>query len=308
MDIGPSEKLSEVISNALGAWIAPWAMKRVAKAEAEADRIKAIEEAKTEALLANNEERFFELSAIEKRVVAKELKRQNNLAKIIDVAAQTIKDEKEVSSYPVNPDWATRFFDIAQDISDEAMQDLWGRILAGETKLPGSYSLRTLDTLRNITREEALLFERYAQYVFYDGTYYIYHESSIDNSRNNVKYEDIAQMMEVGLIQSGSMTSRYYFGSDETVTEHYVFNSHHIAIIEMPQSMPKMSIPVYQLSKIGCELYKLLTPINNLDYFLDVLRKIAKANRGVDIKYAELSTLDPKNGVFSYTQETLKSI
>lgn len=43
MDIGPSEKLSEVISYALGAWIAPWAMKRVAKAEAEAERIKTIE-------------------------------------------------------------------------------------------------------------------------------------------------------------------------------------------------------------------------------------------------------------------------
>ena len=42
MDIGPSEKLSEVISYALGAWIAPWAMKRVAKAEAEAERIKTI--------------------------------------------------------------------------------------------------------------------------------------------------------------------------------------------------------------------------------------------------------------------------
>jgi len=220
MDIGPSEKLSEVISSALGAWIAPWAIKRVAKAEAEAERIKAIEGAKTEALLANNDERYAELSDIEKRIVAKESKRQNNINNVVAIAAQSLKEENDVSSVPVNPDWTTRFFDIAQDISDEAMQDLWGRILAGEVKRPKSYSLRTLEALRNITREEAELFEQIAQYVLFDGSYYIYNDTSEKSENRSIDYETIAQLVEVGFIQPGRE-----YGHTELFNERSIANS-----------------------------------------------------------------------------------
>ena len=173
IDGKPIEKLIEVVSSAIGTLYEPRQLVRIARAEVEAERIKAIEGAKTEALLANNDERYAELSAVEKRIVVKESKRQNNINNVVAVAAQSLKDDKDVSSEPVNPDWATRFFDIAQDISDESMQNLWGRILAGEVKRPKSYSLRTLEALRNITREEAELFEQIAQYVLFDGSYFI---------------------------------------------------------------------------------------------------------------------------------------
>ena len=53
------------------------------------------------------------------------------------------------------PEWVSRFFDIAAGITTEQLQYLWGRILAGEIKQPGSFSLRTLDVLRNLSRKEA---------------------------------------------------------------------------------------------------------------------------------------------------------
>ena len=56
---------------------------------------------------------------------------------------------------PPHADFRTRFFRHASDVSDEEAQKTWAKVLAGELQKPGSYSLRTLDILRNITREEA---------------------------------------------------------------------------------------------------------------------------------------------------------
>ena len=51
----------------------------------------------------------------------------------------------------------TRFLNIAEEISDKDLQDIWGRILAGEIKRPKSYSLRTLEVMRNMSKDEASL-------------------------------------------------------------------------------------------------------------------------------------------------------
>ena len=313
MEIGPSEKLSEVISSALGAWIAPWAMKRVAKAEAEAERIKAIEGAKTEALLANNDERYAELSAMEKRIVAKESKRQNNINNVVAIAAQSLKDEKEVSSEPVNPDWATRFFDIAQDISDETMQDLWGRILAGEVTRPKSYSLRTLDVLKNITREEAELFEKAAQYVLYDGSYYLYHFSEGKEEYCPLEYADIARLIEIGLVQSGTDITQNYYHRDSDVPQHTLFYAEqYVAFFEIPSNLKQISFPIYQLTTVGSELYKLISIKPNMDFFEQMLQCIMKRNRfennGINIRYAKLVRIDYENKQLEYDEDSVKEI
>jgi hypothetical protein len=51
------------------------------------------------------------------------------------------------------------------------MQELWGRILSGEVTKPGSYSLKTLEFMRNITKSDAdLIVEMAKLAVFYSGT------------------------------------------------------------------------------------------------------------------------------------------
>jgi hypothetical protein len=76
------------------------------------------------------------------RLDFQEKKRQSNIEDITSVAAQVLLDNEEVSDQKPNEDWVMRFFSGAQDISSDQMKDLWGRILAGEIKKPGSFSLR----------------------------------------------------------------------------------------------------------------------------------------------------------------------
>jgi len=87
---------------------------------------------------------------------------QKNIESITQKAALNLEGEPTVSEEPVNQDWTTRFFDYAEDISNIEMQELWGKILAGEIKQPKSYSLRTLDIIRNLSEDEARVFMKFA--------------------------------------------------------------------------------------------------------------------------------------------------
>ena len=58
-----------------------------------------------------------------------------------------------------------RFFNSIQDIGNEDMQTLWGKILAGEIKNPNTFTLRSLDTLSKITKGEAMLFKNMVPYI-----------------------------------------------------------------------------------------------------------------------------------------------
>lgn len=74
-------------------------------------------------------------------------------------AAQNVSDE-EVAEGCIDPDWFARWRREAMVIGNEEMQRLWGRILVEEAKNPESVSYRTLDVLKNLTRQEAELFTK----------------------------------------------------------------------------------------------------------------------------------------------------
>ena len=102
-------------------------------------------------------------------------KRLANVASVVEDAADELGD-KEVPDHEPDPDWTARFFNDVQDVSSEEMQKLWARVLAGEVDSPGRTSLRTLDTLRNMTKKDAEIFRDICDFVI-DGTFVFYNHS-----------------------------------------------------------------------------------------------------------------------------------
>jgi hypothetical protein len=183
------DKLLEVLAQGVGALARPWMIRRIASAEA--DRLKLLAGAKievaeklqlpdgtsTEAVaqspelhvltrglrsdLGTTSENFE--NRVEQRLIQREMRRQRNLEAIALGAANSIPDE--VSQEPVAEDWTARFFSNAQDISNPELQQLWSRILAREIETPRSTSLRTLETLKNLSSQEAALFQESLDYL-----------------------------------------------------------------------------------------------------------------------------------------------
>ncbi|WP_428115088.1 DUF2806 domain-containing protein [Candidatus Poriferisodalis sp.] len=86
-------------------------------------------------------------------------KRLRNIQTVAEAAAASLGND-EVNAHEPDSDWTARFFSEVQDVSSAGLQQLWARILAGEVRQPGSTSLRTLELLRNMDRNVAIVFQR----------------------------------------------------------------------------------------------------------------------------------------------------
>jgi len=127
-------------------------------------------------------------------------KRRANVITIAAEAADQIEDN--ATEDPVDPDWIARFFSHAQDISNSDLQRLWGHLLAREVERPGRVPLRTLDLLRNITKTEAALFQRFAACVSTNCLY-------LPVAAGGISPQDLLVLADAELIDANRVSIRW---------------------------------------------------------------------------------------------------
>lgn len=202
---------------------------------------------------------------LDKRVISRmayqESKRQSNIEKITQYAAEDLDDTEEVGSERPDSDWTTRFFRIAEDITTDEMQALWGKVLAGEVKRVGSFSLRTLDILKNISKKEAEAFVRVARIAITSGDgdkafLLTYNHAKITEEQFGIHFVDLLLLREIGLLtpnELGLLTSP----SKEDVKLAYSCGSTCI-FIRKPADKPEHKIDVVAFTEIGKQLLQLV--------------------------------------------------
>jgi len=286
----PIEKLIEVISQGIGTLYKPRAIRK--EAEAEAYKIGLIERAKANAI-ADGKIIDLELyENIQQRIVHQETRKQINIDNIAQIAANQLNQEKEISDEKVENDWTTRFFNIAEDISDEEMQNLWGRILAGEIKQPKSFSLRTLELLKNLSKEEAEIFTKFSNLKIIAGN-----TSMIFNQDNGkflddefgIKFTDRLLLTELGLISSENNLEFSFFATESNKQTNFIEYGNKAIFLYRPENTPKQAIQVLVFTKTGSELSKLIEQETNINYIRKICSSFVSPN--VKLEYGDLIKL-----------------
>jgi hypothetical protein len=142
----PATVLIEKVSDAVGGIFRPFQIVRVAKAQAEAERIQAESQIQVNDLHRRAINRFLE----------EEAKKQSNIESITQKAFPHLG--KDSSPQDVEDDWIINFFDKCRIVSDDSMQQLWAQILAGEANSPGKFDRKTVNLLADLEQIDAELF------------------------------------------------------------------------------------------------------------------------------------------------------
>ena len=198
----PGEKLLvrlwETVDSAICGLLSPWQIRRVgrarsavvrdqqlalAQAEREAEDIRVGRKSLTadgrlvevpdhgaEGSPRDDNAPFATLAATTQRnLLYREMRREVNVGKaVLQAVAELENDPQEPPAGRVEEDWLSRWRDSANQVSAEELQTLWGRVLAGEIKSPGTFSLRTLEFLKNLSKEDARRIEKLAPFVVDD--------------------------------------------------------------------------------------------------------------------------------------------
>jgi uncharacterized repeat protein (TIGR03899 family) len=222
-------------------------------------------------------------------------KKQLNLESVTAFAAEELKNEQPISDEPVSKDWTTRFFNIAEDISNEEMQALWGRILAGEIKKPKSFSLRTLELLKNLSKEEAECFMKFCEAkVSTNNTYFIYNQDNgkLLKDEFGITFNDRLLMAELGLISSENdleFSFQPTLQNKNTIVLNYGKKG---IVFYRNENVPKQPIKVLLFTKNGIELSRLVEQTANENYIEEICSSFNHEN--VIIEYGDL--LGAENG------------
>jgi len=283
----PIEKLIEVISQGIGTLYKPRAIRK--EADSEAYKIGVIERAKSNAIA---ESKIIDLELyenIQQRIVYQETRKQINIDNITQIAGTQLSQEEEVSDEKIENDWTTRFFNIAQDISDEEMQNLWGRILAGEIKKPKSFSVRTLELLKNLSKEEAEIFTKFSKLRICAGnTGMVFNQDDgkFLEDEFGIKFIDRLLLTELGLISSENNLEFSFHATDTDKKTSLIEFGNKGIFIERPENTPKQAISVLVFTKVGSELSKLIDQEPNINYIRKICSSFVFPN--VKIEYGDL--------------------
>jgi len=235
--------LIEKISDAIGGIFRPYQIRRVALAEAEAEKIKACTEIEINELRQRAIVRF----------VLEETKKQVNIESITSKSFGYLK--KDARPEEIEDDWISNFFDKCRLITDEDMQTLWAKVLAGEANYPGTYSKRTVNFISSIDKSEAMLFTNLCSYGFDIGgtiTLLVYDKENEIYTQNGINFESLNHLANIGLITFNSLTGFALEGIPEKTTVTYRGTSIQIKFKEKENN--KLQIGHVLLSKIGEQL------------------------------------------------------
>ena len=192
----PATVLIEKISEAVGGVFKPYQIVRVAKAEAEADRIRADAQIEISDLHRRALRRFLE----------EEAKKQENIEEITRRALPQLEEKSKPQE--VEDDWITNFFDKCRITSDSEMQSLWSRILAGEANSPGSFTKRTVNFLSSLDKSDAQLFTNLCTFGWMIGNLVplVYDVQAHVYTKRGINFGSLTHLDSIGLVQFRSLT------------------------------------------------------------------------------------------------------
>ncbi|MGN6214111.1 DUF2806 domain-containing protein [Parafilimonas sp.] len=217
-------------------------------------------------------------SRTQERLLFQQAKKQHNIESITSIAAEQLKDEPAIDNKPIDEDWMNRFFNIAEDISNEEMQSLWGKILAGEIKRPQSYSLRTLELIRNLSKEEADIITKIANFVIkIRNDYLLYKGNDSALEKYGISYYDVALLTEIGIIQPGDFIT-YHFKPNTSLTRTPILYGNLVLVVERQANASEQRLPVELFTKTGVEVLKLLNISPSLDYLKEIASFLKRAD------------------------------
>jgi len=258
----PVDTLINRIADATGAILQPWQIKRVAKANAEANKTQA---------LANIEITELQQRAMH-RLLYEETKKQENIENISKKSFENVKENAKPEN--INDDWLSNFFDKCKNISDDDMQERWAKILSEEANSPGKFSKKTIEIMSQLEKKDAEIFQTLCSFCWLENG--LHPMVMIDNYKkeiyqnSNINYGVLRDLEDLGLIHFSNNPSLTRSWQSNIVLLNYKKKNH---ILTFSKNIT-LNVGHIQFTRAGEELAKIVDAEENEEYYKYMLEKL----------------------------------
>lgn len=206
----------------------------------------------------------------------------NNFLQVAKLADQVLKNDfvkKSDTNQKYDFDWFMRFYENVGNVSNEEMQLLWAKILAGEVHQSGTYSLQLLDILKNFTQKQAKLFYKVCDYCLVSGRHVFVPNYEDYLQYSNITYQDIFDLDSLGLMNSsGTIVLTCQLG----LNKQFILCNDNLRMVVQykdTENKPKdFTIAQFPFTPVGIELVTLIGKKASDTDFLSFVKSVSKAN------------------------------
>ena len=183
----------------------------------------------------------------------------------------------------MDDDWVANFFDKCRIISDSEMQSLWGRVLAGEANVPGTYSKRTVNFVSELDKNEADLFTKLCGFgwMIHNVAPLIFDVQADIYNRHGINFNTLSHLETIGLIQFNNVADFQRLKLPRSITVYYYSKP---LRLDMPKDTDnELNLGKAILTRIGQELAPICgsTPV---DGFYEYVKEQWKEHLPADTK------------------------
>ena len=262
----PVTALIEKLSSGAVILYEPTRIKKQALAEAEAKKTHALADVEVQDIQKRALERF----------VREETIKQENIESITEKTFEKLDDTANPKD--IEDDWISNFFDKVKFISDNEMQDLWAKLLAGESNKPGKYSKRTIELIASLDKKDAKLFNDLCTFCWYDGNeaYPLIYKNAENEiyKKNNINFSSLHHLQDIGLIQFNSTSGFRKRGFNKLFNIAYYGKVVNLEF--QKESENDLTIGNVMFTKSGQELISICQSDFNNDFFEFILEEWKK--------------------------------
>ncbi len=214
----------------------------------------------------------------QRRLQMKQEHQQHNLERVMLLALDYCTDQ--VTAQEIDPDWFSHYCELVQNISTHSMQKLWAKILAGEISQPGSFSLKTLNLLKQMSYKDALALQQAAAlscrqklqepaHIYFgylqQGSFWRWltgkSRGMLNLSQFGLTYPQILNLADLGLLHQSEIESGQ-LSKNQQLQWFY-----HQQLLQGRAKHHGVVLQYYKFTTIGAELMPLLTSQANPAYW-----------------------------------------
>ncbi|MDH2406810.1 DUF2806 domain-containing protein [Bradyrhizobium sp. SSUT18] len=219
-------------------------------------------------------------------LLAKELRRQTNREAIARKTIEHLADEPIAQTTKLDDDWLNVFERYAEDTSSERLQDMWGRILAGELRQPKQFSLRTLRFVSELDEIVVKQFEEWSSKV-------IEFDSIPFPPNQGGEFSELLNIQDCGLITGvgGQLHKQYdlkHLQEGQLTPISFTFRKAFTVAVILNGPI-QFQIPCLFLTAVGREIYAITQASADMEMVKTFVEKVPK-NRVQQIMIVDLET------------------
>lgn len=238
----------------------------------------------------------------QKSSTAEDARKEINSCKAVIFAEEVLSSDPQTPpDRQVDDDWLFTWRDYAGGVSTEDLQRLWGKVLAGEVKSPGTYSLRTLEFIKGLSKAEAEQISKLASFVI-EGR--IFRSLKQFLEEQGITFSLLLEMQELGLlagVEGVGLNTKYNSWASERFVVALRSNGKAL-VVEDDDPAKVLSLEIYLLTGVGRQLLGLGSFPPNVDYLRLAGKEIVK--KGFRVKLADWVPVTENEGRY-LNEETL---